>query len=104
MRFRTVLRPDPAEGDNSPSPYRPPRWISGSRFVIGKGHGRGGKEAKGREGRDLHPEKKNSAPELLPVLCSQTRVYRKLADGIYSNKNSSGDEIANVNFLRRYGT
>jgi len=40
-------------------------------------------------------------PKQCITLCDvilQGKVYRNL------NKNSSGDEIANVNFLRRYGT
>ena len=46
----------------------------------------------------------NDKGRLAPLTCHEygTLDILKLLNN--SNKNSSGDEIANVNFLRRYGT
>jgi len=46
-------------------------------------------------------------PKIAPSLCdfvTPPEEDRATAIGNMHNKNSSGDEIANVNFLRRYGT
>ena len=56
-----------------------------------------------------HFVKKISYTDRLVYLGLPTLKYRRLRGDMIEvfkiiNKNSSGDEIANVNFLRRYGT
>ena len=56
-----------------------------------------------KEEQNIAQQYKSNPKKFWKYVNSKTKRTERIGD-LKVNKNSSGDEIANVNFLRRYGT